>query len=197
MARRKNRIEEGKNEDGNTSKGKNEDGSTSSSPPEYSSAETEGDHQDSNAEDSKAEEDSEEPISTRLRGKSGGAEMSSPEDEQSSEAQEAEEKQSGIMSNYPSWHPAHSTDELEKYESAQQQSPQLYKESSLSLDDIQNEGLRKTALAILQVKLDYDWTLPLIQFLHASTLTEELPPDTFEAVLAIGKQLFLLPLFYF
>ena len=89
MARRKNKIEEGKNEDGNSSKGKNEDGSTSSSPPEYSSAETEGGHQDSDTEDSKAEEDPEEPISTRLCGKSGGAEMSSPEDEQSSEAQEA------------------------------------------------------------------------------------------------------------
>ena len=64
------------------------------------------------------------------------------------------------------------TDELELYEQAQQQKSQLYNEPAIDLSKIHNRSMKDIAVALLGVKLVDPWTMPLIEFFHASTMED-------------------------
>ena len=150
----------------------------------------------SKTEISGAEEEKVEPISNRLRGK-----QKDTNDNESNklpkQKKNPKEKPQNLLEDFPAWHPAQITDELELYEQAQQQKNQLYSEPSVDLSTIHNRSMKEVAVALLGVGLVDPWTMPLIEFFHASTMLDPTASELYDGVMSFNNKLFLLPLFYF
>ena len=102
-----------------------------------------------------------------------------------------------LLEDFPEYHSAQMRDELELYEQAQQQKKQLYNEPLVDIATIQNWSVKDIALALLEVKVVDPWTMPLVEFFHASTMLDKQATDTYKTLVFFNKRLFLLPLFYF
>ena len=159
----------------------------------YSYSEDENKSSDeSNAQDFVVDQVVERPISSRLCAQAKNAEPST-----TAKAKKPKSKTKELLQDYPEWHPAQHTDELEMYEQAQQQEKQLYQEPRAILEEIKNNSVREIASTLLQTQQNHEWTMPLVEFLHASLMVEPKASSTYDAVLSVDNRLFLLPLFYF
>ena len=67
----------------------------------------------------------------------------------------------------------------------------------VGIASIQNWSMKDFALALLEVKLVDPWTMPLVEFFHASTMLDKNATETHDTLVSVNERLFLLPLFYF